>query len=375
MIDKCKYYEGNQTACSLMIDDLVPVAVTTTGVADASNDWGYLMDLPKSLYTYFKENLLNKYPEIKGTFFLPLCSQNYIATDCGFTVLKRNVYSSENVEFLGKLSSRFEMAFHGNIHGSQNSAKHFIAECENLTIDQRHEIVLAVKRFAENTNIRFTGGKFPAYKYNIEALQMINSLGAKWWALQIDMINRKSPHNDLHYDEQLGIVLIPTNLCGDVFKYYDLPVQRGVNALVKRIVHYILQRSSLAPVEYVNYLYNNGLPFIIQEHFQNQRADGGRQTPSIYYDICSLDRIFGFLRGKYVWYATCGEIADYYLAYLKTSIIVTADTFEIKGGGISFKTDFGKAVNTTTGVTYQAMAKGDFWIFKNLSEGKYKIQN
>lgn len=52
-ITKCLYYNNNQTACSLMIDDIVPVAVSHDGRISPWNDWGYLMDDEASLYNYF----------------------------------------------------------------------------------------------------------------------------------------------------------------------------------------------------------------------------------------------------------------------------------------------------------------------------------
>ena len=97
MIEKCKYYSGSQSACSLMIDDMVPVAVSSNGVISAYNDWGYLMDNPNSLYTYFNEQILKKYPEIRGTIFMPLSSPKYIPTDEIFSneLPKRSIFNKK----------------------------------------------------------------------------------------------------------------------------------------------------------------------------------------------------------------------------------------------------------------------------------------
>ena len=47
---KCKYYNDAQTTCSLMIDDVVPIAIGIDGKYGPHNDWGYLMDDEQSLY-------------------------------------------------------------------------------------------------------------------------------------------------------------------------------------------------------------------------------------------------------------------------------------------------------------------------------------
>jgi hypothetical protein len=382
MIEKCKYYADSQTACSLMIDDLVPVAVSSNGTISASNDWGFLMDGSNSLYSYFNDQILNKYPEIKGSVFLPLSSQNYIPVDKGYKIYKNQVDSTEFLSFIQRISDHFEMAFHGDKHGYMKDNVS-TAECSSVTKAEIESILSAVNSFSERTKINFEGGKFPAYSYNNRALKIINRLEAKWWSLDVSMINKASNKNALKFDEQLNIVLVPTNVCGDIFKYYFIPPKRGLIPFIINILKYLLGRRNKYsdPVRYLDYLYKNKFPIIIQEHFQSIRTDGRRQTPSIYDDIFSLDLIFAFLRGKDVWHATCSEIAHYYESYIHSNIdIVDEMNFVVSYNGIykepllSLKLTSPKIYHKETRKEIQGILKNnEYWIFNNILKGNYSI--
>ncbi len=373
MIEKCKYFCDSQSVCSLMIDDMVPVAVSCNGDISAQNDWGYLMDAPDSLYTYFNDQILKKYPEVKGTIFMPLSSPNYIPTDKGYKVFINQVNSSAFLSFLAKISDHFETAFHGDKHTS---------ECRYLEKEGLDSIVMAVSQFEKETGHIFNGGKFPAYRYNQIALEIISEIQAKWWALDVSMINKVTDKNDLFFDHELNIVLIPTNVCGDIFKNYFIPPRTGIKQTVKKVLKYILGMDNKYsdPVKYLDYLYNKRLPIIVQEHFQSLRTDGERQTPSVYDDIFSLDLIYAFLRGKDIWYATCSDIAHYYESFIHSSIEVKDETnFTIAYKGIyhepllSIKLGYPKILHKESMQEIQGIFKNGYWIFNNISIGSYEI--
>lgn len=382
MIEKCKYYNNAKSASSLMIDDLVPAAVSNDGNVSPKNDWGFLMDKESSLYKYFQNQILNKYPEIKGTIFLPLTSQEYIPIDKGYTIYKRDVDDPEFVTFLERISTRFEIAFHGNKHEFRTEEEMSIHECAAINLAQTDELISVVSNFTVKTKIYFTGGKFPGYKFNDTALRIIKKIQGKWWALSVNMINKVTPENALTYNEHLNIVLIPTNISGDIFYNYFSSKPIGVKQMIKNLIRFLFARVNKFsdPVKYLNYLYNKQLPLIVQEHFQNQKTNGKRQTPNVYDDIWSLDLIYAFMKGKDIWYATCGEIAYYYESYIHSTINIIDDLhFSIEYDGIydipllSIKSLSPKIINIDTGEEHQGIYKDNFWIFNNIGTGTYKV--
>ncbi len=360
-----------------MIDDLVPAAVSIDGVPRAHNDWGYLMDEKNSLYKYFQKNILNKYPEIKGTVFLPLSSQDYIQTDKGYSVFTRKVNDPKFLSFIEQISDCFEMAFHGIKHEFYSDNGQPTHECANITMEQVPEVVSAVDNFSRQTKISFNGGKFPGYKYNETAIEIIKKLHAKWWALQVNMINKAHPDNNLSFSKQLKVILIPTNVSGDIFQNHYFSSHNRLKGLVKQIIGY---KKYDDPVAYLNYLYSNQFPITIQEHFQNQKTNSKRQTPNVYDDIFSLDLIYAFLKGKDVWYATCGEIAHHYEVY-NHSVIKNIDNanFLIEYNGIyndpllSLKLNVPKIIHARTGTEVCGISKNDSWIFNSIKPSGYRI--
>ena len=376
---KCRYYNDHHTASSLMIDDLVPAAVSYDGNIDTSNDWGYLMDGDNSLYKYFNQFILEKYPEVKGTFFLPLTSQNDIPLDKGYNIHKFDVDSPEFIAFLHRISDRFEFAFHGKKHVFVNNDGVSVHEFRDISNSEVENIASFTKDFTKRVDIDFAGGKFPGYRHNTGALSIINMLDAKWWALESSMIYQKT-NNDFIFDEKLNIVLVPTSICGDMYKHC-LKKKNPIKAILRYFTSiFIPKYRKLNPQSYLRFLYKNRYPIIVQEHFQNQKVDGNRQLPNIYDDITSLDMIYSSLRGNDIWFATCGELARYYESYIHTTIeTLSKKSFSIKYDGIydypfiSLKSYNKKIRNTDTNIEYQGLQKNKQWVFNNVPSGNYTI--
>jgi hypothetical protein len=376
VVNKCQYFNNHQTACSLMIDDIVPVAVSVDGKVGPWNDWGYLMDKEESLFNYFKQTLLNKYPEIKGTIFLPLESQNYITEKTGYKLFKRNTSDPVFIDFLKKLMPKFEMAFHGVKHAYFDEKDKFIHECSNLDDNSLFEISSKVKSFGNETNILFTGGKFPGYKFNETALQLIKELDAKWWALSSNMIDNSKNNNHIITDSKTGVSLIPTNLSGNIF-FNAIKPESFLRKQYKRLKRNHFYKK---PIDYLFYLYENKFPITIQEHFQNQSALGRRQPLNIYDDIWSLDQIFGILRGLDIWHTTISHLAHYHDCYNKTILDKTSDnSVSLKYNGIweelylSIALDVPKVYHYETDSYLSGVLKNGKWIFNEIPEGKFKI--
>ena len=376
MIDKCRWFDGHQTACSLMIDDLVPAAVSLGGTIEAANDWGYMMDKPNSLYQYLDHWLFKKYPEISGTIFLPLESQDCIDKKKGYKVYTRSI-DEEYIEFLKRIRHRFEFAFHGVKHSwFDDSTKKSVHEFANANDELISQALQKVKQFHDKTGIEFSGGKFPGYNYNEKALDMIGSLKAKWWALDADMI-QKVASNDVVHHPQKGFIQIPTNICGDAFSIKRSLQFQSLRNLKKRMKN----RYAGRPLDYLAYLYNNELPITIQEHFQNQTTLGKRQTPNLYDDINSLEMIYGYLRGKDLWYTNCTDMAHYFDSYQRSKLTMTGkDKFRITYQGmydklvISLMGDAPVIESLDGHGIIQGTFKSGQWIFNVSKCGEYRLR-
>ena len=214
-------------------------------------------------------------------------------------------------------------------------------------------------------------------KKNKYADKIIEELGFKWWASSSEMIGRRHPKNSHSYfGVNQKILDLPTNIAGSIFNR-TLKDKTGGNALL-RILKALFGQYKRE--QYLQYLYENGLIISIQEHFQNQRTDGKRQTPNIFDDLISLDRIFGILRGSDVWYATCSEIAHYLESYDNTEIIQRDDrTFEVKYNGrwgkpfLSMKSNYREIKNVKTDAILKGVYKKGEWVYNDFGGGEYQL--
>lgn len=373
MLEKCKWFNNYQAPCCLMIDDLAPVAISRDGRIGANNDWGYLMDKPGSLYKYLDQWLFQKYPEIRGTIFLPLESHNYVSPDMGYKIIKRDIDDSY-INFLDNLQDRFEFAFHGIKHcGDEELKGKFIHEYTNADIEYIEYSVSKVESFKARNGISFLGGKFPGYSYNELSLSLIKKIGFKWWALDAYMINRRNCDNNIKYSQDKSYICIPTNASGDLFrKSPSLSILRNVKRKLKNTFY-------LKPEKYIQYLYKTGLPITIQEHYQNQGTDGKRQTPNLYDDIKYLDDLFGYLRRLDIWFANCSDIAHYFDSYSNTRIKVKENKIIIEYKGlwdkpyISIRCDKPAIINLADNQQISGCKKGNYWIFNELHAGEYHL--
>ena len=118
----------------------------------------------------------------------------------------------------------------------------------------------------------------------------------------------------------------------------------------------------------------------VAEHFMGARPDGRRQTPNVFDDIDSLGKIFSFLRGSDVWYATCGEIAHYRESYDFTELTMGEDgTFEMVYSGswdqacLTLTADAREIQNTRTGEIIRGVYRRGEWVFNSFSPGSYRL--
>ena len=369
-----------------MINDLVPAVVYPFKDDDiwAKYDWGFLMDKENSLYKYFQDNLLNRFPEIRGTFFIPLSSYKYILESTGYKIFRID-FNEDFVGFLNRISSNFDFAFHGTRHGKCINPQNFELrnnwkqEFEYLTLQDIEKLQEEINSFESKSGFNFTGGKYPGYKKNEYSEEILEKLGFKWWASSCYMLNRKTSTNKHGYfGNERKILDLPTNLSGNIFNNNLVSLSNSVKfrKLIKKTLRY---KQKINPNNYILYLYENQLPITIQEHFQNQRTDGKRQTPNIFDDISSLDKIYSILRGSDIWYINCSELSHYLESYDNTEVIINKNQFEIKYKGnwdkmfLSFASNHREIKNLESGNIEHGVYKNTKWIFNDLKEGKYQL--
>ena len=374
MINKCRYFNDHQSAACLMVDDLVPALVSRDGKTSARDDWGYLRNSDESLYAYLSKWLFDKYPEIRGTVFLPLDSHNYIDQNSGYCVKTREM-DQEFFSFLHNISDRFEFAFHGVKHAWFDNISYMpVHEFARPTEKIIEHALERVHAFTDHSGIRFMGGKFPGYKYDSKALEVIPKLGCKWWALDSSMIQRVG-QNSVHYHESSQFINIPTNLCGDIYNTNkSKDILRSIKSKLKN-------RFSGRPNDFLSYLYEQSLPITIQEHYQNQRTDGIRQRPNLFDDIASLDILFGYLRSKDIWHANCTEIAHYFDSYQRVKIAeIGQNSFSISYSGlfespmISIVCDSPIIDSMDGSGSIKGLYKSGKWIFNINNCGEYRVR-
>lgn len=380
-MEKCKYYNNAQTACSLMIDDIVPVFVSYDGKLRPWNDWGFGANNDNSLYKYFYDHFLSRNPEVMGTIFIPLESHNYLPNDSGMKVKKRN-WNENDIPFFNKLKENFDFAFHGIKHTSQYNNSILsptIFEFSELKLKDSAVVRQKIFEFEKLFGVKFSGGKFPGYfRKNNESFVLIYQLGLKWWAYT-SAVNKKQLNNKHSYIKLNDSYLldIPSNITGDIYlKYFyttNSMLRKSYNRF-KRFKRYFYNDN------YLDYLYNNNLVITIQEHYLNQSFNGKRQKPNLFDDIHSISKIYSFLRGADLWHATCSEIANYLDSYDHTEIITIEDNkFEIKYSGswdqmfLSFASANREIKNLETGKISHGVYKNNKWIYNNLKEGKYRL--
>lgn len=369
----CPYFFNYQTAATLMIDDLAPVAISSNKTFQCFNDHGGLMDNPNGLFYYFEKLFLTKYPEVKGTFFILIEDHFKWSQASGNYNIKSQGFDDHYVKFLESLTPRFDFAFHGTSHGKVESNKMF-QEFSYRKVADIDELNSKINLFNKNTGISFSGGKFPAYQSNSQSEDILKGLGFRWWAFHKEMKNKKHPENDLFF-KQSGIISFPTNFSGENFRYFF-----DKNGGVKNKLKFYYHKLKKIQLElHLTYLYQKRKVISIQEHFTTLRTNGTFQRPNVFTDLKSLEIIFDHLRGADIWYATCNEISDYFKSYKNASLIENAEKIEIsnKQRGeflfpISISSPKCSELINDKGERFIGKRKNGNWIFNHLQPGTYK---
>lgn len=380
MFKKCQYYNNHHTCCSLMIDDVVPLSISYDGEMRPWNDWGFGKKNEHSLFQYLDTYFFQKYPEIKGTFFIPFESQNFLPEDSGMKIQKQDFDSSFN-SFFASFEGRFDIGFHGIKHTwfDENSMKKdFHFEFSHLRLSDADILKEKIREFEQLYGIRITGGKFPGYhRKNDESFDLLSAIGMKWWAYTLSD-NKIGKNNFTEIQTRTdSLIDIPSNLNGGVF---NQSLHTGKKVLKNKLLNLKGYYTEYKTYNYLDHLYANRLPITIQEHSQNQSVNGKRQKPNLFDDLKSLETIFSILRGMDIWYAECSKLAHYQDSFLHTEIVQVNDrdiriayTGKWDGMFTSFQSDSQYLKEALTGVTFEGILKSGSYIFNDLKPGNYTL--
>lgn len=312
-----KWYKNYQAPAVLMIDDLSDAYIDKYPQS-YKNDWGYLCEVEGSAYDFLKNNLLNKFPDIKITFFVPYLKHNVINDHTKEDYKKFDIGERELfTQFLRQLETYgHEIAHHGSNHGEYinkenlSTVNNFKHEWERFeTVDEGVKItVKGMEIFKKYLQHPINGGKFCGYKKRANSLEIIDQSQFHYWC---DDVNFNHKNYDYTLFGEHKVISFPTNFAGNAFVRLSYITGNKKKDRQKKITQYLQPIYNVLEYKHLNELYKQGYIISVQEHISPSTSSGMVQSTNIITDIRSLNKIYDFLSSKSIWYATCQEIADY----------------------------------------------------------------
>ena len=313
-IEKDKWFGGASSPVVFMVDDLTNAwAGDSQGsIAGPEYDWGGGHFHEKGVFHFLEKHLFSRFSSIRTTYFTVVGEMYPFTKDSQFSralPLDSDPESLDFFQYIG-FSDRSEIAYHGLHHGLPGvNATDYTQEWESFrNVEDGRAVAEAGKAIFRNVFGYFPlGGKYGGYKSNEWSEPIIEKTGFRWWCRDWtprDTMGRL-PH-DLYEMTYFGnnrkVVSIPSTIHGKRW--------------TKRQVDLLLSKKQVIS---------------IQEHICPHRPDNKIQTPNIFDDISSLIKLFGYLEGKNVWYATASEVAAYFVGYDRTLIYdVQKDSFRVE---------------------------------------------
>jgi hypothetical protein len=337
-IKVAKWKENAQAPVVFMIDDIANVLMkkSTSSELQIGEDWGYATRDKNSMWHFLSKNLLEKFPKIKTTFFLVTDVRAGMRMDEKYTYTQAIDKDKKFIEFLKYLDNNpnIELSYHGTSHGKA-ALKYddFLQEWE--TFSSLEEAVSQTNKgkelFKKVLGHYPSGGKYCGYMSGDFGDESIAQTGFKWWSYNYDYLKWDKKDNnplytfDLNFNQ--GVVNIPTTVDASTLSI------KMVNKFFKRkylksLYYYFVKDMSIE--SHLESLYTNQEVISIYEHASPYRTDKVIQYPNIVSDIDNLDYLFSILATKDVWYATCDELADYFIDREKIELKVDNNQFELK---------------------------------------------
>jgi hypothetical protein len=316
IVTKARWLHDARSPVMLMIDDLTNAWHNRQAGAtwEHGGDWGGGLAAPKSALRFLEDRLLRDFPDARVTFFTVAGPIASYTRHQPFSYAAPLDADDESRRFFRALAEdpRYELAYHGLDHGTSGArSEAFVQEWRGFT-----SVDAATAQTKKGLDIFYratggvpAGGKYGGWDYNDFAEAAVSACGFLWWCRDWTPRDVTGRIGDDYYEPQFFgpnlVVALPSTVHGF---FWD---RRQIDRLLAR-------RQVIA----------------IAEHIAPIRPDGLIQTPNIVDDIDELRRLFRYLRGKDVWYATGTEIASYVIARERTLIAdVTREGFSLQYDG------------------------------------------
>ena len=320
-----------------MIDDIANVVMkkSQTDTLNIGEDWGHFAKEKNSMWNFLYENLLSKFPEIKTTFFLVTASRVPMRLAESYTYAESIDKDKNFMDFLRYLDkqSNIELAYHGTSHGkAAEEYDDFLQEWE--TFNSEKEAIQQTNNgkelFKKVLGHYPTGGKYCGYQAGNYGDESIAKSQFKWWSYNYDYLKWDKNHDNKEYTFDLnmnqGVVNIPTTVDASTL---SLKIVKKLfkRKYLKSLYLFLIKRKTIEG--HIESLYKNKEVISLYEHSSPYRTDNVIQYPNIVSDIDNLNYLFSLLSKKDIWYATCDELANYYIDRNKIEIKIENNTFKL----------------------------------------------
>ena len=318
-ITKANWFNNTLSPVLFMIDDLTNAWYDHNGNGrmDRGEDWGAGIDRENSAFTFLKQNLLDRHPQIRTTMLTTLGAFQSFSKEIPFTYAAPIDATPEAAAFFRNMhfDARFELGYHGMHHGILDRENgRFIQEWDSFgSLEEATQTIEKARQLFESTiGVQPDGGKYCGYRQNQFSDDSIVRNSFFWWCRDWTPTDTsgsgKPPLDDMgFFGSDSSVVSVPANVHG--YHWTRLQIRR---LLARR------------------------LPISIQEHIAPFKTNGRIQTPNIVDDISELNTLFSYLESQNVWHATAMEAARYFEAREKSLIYdVYKDDFKVKYSGRS----------------------------------------
>ena len=321
-LEIAKWKDNAVAPVVFMVDDIANISMkqNNSNTLKVGEDWGQYARDKNSMWDFLSKNLLDKFPEIKTTFFLVTDKRAAMALGEEYTYTEAITKDKKFIEFLKFLHKHknIELAYHGTTHG-EAALKHddFLQEWETFdTLEEAEKNINRGKELFKKVLESYpTGGKYCGYEEGKFGAESISKTSFKWWSYHWDgmLWDKNSKDSKYNYDLEFnqGVVDIPTTVDGATLSL-RLFKKFFSKKYLKSLYLYLKENKTIE--KHINSLYENQQVIAVQEHSSPYRTDGKIQYPNIVSDIDNLNYIFTLLSKKDVWYATCDELADYFIS-------------------------------------------------------------
>ncbi len=330
-----RWFNNFQAPVVLMIDDLSDAYIDVY-LESYKNDWGYLCDSEGSSYHFLKKELLEFFPYIKITFFVPYLRHNVINENSKFRFEKYSLGERvEYTKFLIQLHEQgHEIAHHGSNHGEYidenipTTVKNWTHEWALFKdVDRGVNITLnGVKKFKSICDIDVVGGKYCGYIAIDNSQEIIDRCDFLYWC-------ERPNFNVNDYSEDFfgknEIISFPTTVAGNSFVRLSYLTGDEQKDRKKRLLKHFQPLYNILSYTRIYKLYKESYIISIQEHNSPSKTSGMVQSANIVSDMKSLHKIFGFFKKLSIWYANCKEIANYIYVREHSEIFMDGNILKI----------------------------------------------